>query len=104
MTKAAYNKVTEEMLCEKIKEVETAHINSQHGLAWKLVNDISGRRETQKGQIAGNTQQERLQNWHKHFMGLLGNPPNSDSEDNDIQSTEPSVSYLLVILYLQTWA
>ena len=80
----AYNKVTEEMLCEKIKEVETAHINSQHGLAWKLVKDISGRRETQKGQIAGNTQQERLQNWHKHFMGQLGNPPNSDSEDNDI--------------------
>ena len=33
----AYNKVTKEMLCKKIKEVETAHINSQHGLAWKLV-------------------------------------------------------------------
>ncbi|XP_015753298.1 PREDICTED: uncharacterized protein LOC107333054 [Acropora digitifera] len=80
----AYNKVTKEMLRKKIKEVETAHINRQHGLAWKLVNDISGRRETQKGQIAGNTQQERLQNWHKHFMGLLGNPPNSDSEGNDI--------------------
>ena len=67
-----YNIVEEECLQDKIKLVEEAHINRKHGQSWILVNDISGRRTTKKGQIKGNSQQERIQNWLKHFKGLLG--------------------------------
>ncbi len=62
--------------------LEESHINSQHGKAWKLVNELSGRRTSQRGQIKGDTQQERVKNWYEHFVGLLGSEP--DAIDADI--------------------
>ena len=58
----------EEVLREKIEMVETAHLNTKHGLSWQIINEITGRRASQKGQIAGNTQTERLQSWYRHFQ------------------------------------
>ena len=78
----AYNIITEEELNYKIRLIEDSHINSQHGQAWKLVNEISGRRTSQRGQIAGDTQQERVQNWYDHFVGLLGSEP--DASDANV--------------------
>jgi len=69
-----YNTVTEEDLSIKIQEVEQAHINCQHGRSWSLINEISGRKSSMKGQIKGDNKQERIENWYNHFRGLLGNP------------------------------
>ena len=80
----AYNTVTEEVLKEKIEMVEAAHVNSKHGLSWQIINEITGRRASQKGQIAGNTQTERIQSWYSHFQNLLGSPPIIENEDEEI--------------------
>jgi hypothetical protein len=80
----AYNLVTEEDLGKKLKEVETAHANCKHGLSWKLINDITGRKASKKGQLMGDTQKERVKNWYNHFKNLLGSPPTIEDEDEDI--------------------
>ena len=66
--------VTEEDLKNRIEEVEKAHINSKHGQSWKLINEITERNASKKGQLKGNTPNERLENWYNHFKCLLGNP------------------------------
>ncbi|KAI8514657.1 hypothetical protein Bbelb_072480 [Branchiostoma belcheri] len=39
---------------------------------------------TRKGQLEGNTQEERIENWYNHFKTLLGSPPNITDEDEEI--------------------
>ncbi|XP_072048490.1 uncharacterized protein [Amphiura filiformis] len=80
----AYNQVEEEDLSSKLIEVETAHANSKHGQSWRLINDITSRLASRKGQLEGNTQKERVTNWYNHFKNLLGSPPDIDDEDKDI--------------------
>ena len=80
-----YNQVMEEDLSEKIQEVQRAHANSQHGVSWKIINDITGRKASAKGMLLGSSQKERVQNWYNHFKDLLGKPPDicEDVEDLD---------------------
>lgn len=80
----AYNLVIEEDLSNKILGVETAHTNCKHGESWKLINEITGRRASTKGQLEGDNQQERVANWYNHFQDLLGSPPDINDEDEDI--------------------
>ena len=58
----------------KINQIENAQHDNQYKLSWKLINEISGRKASRKGQIEGDTKEERTANWFKHFQGLLGNP------------------------------
>ena len=88
-----YEQVSEENLTSKLKEVETAHINSKHGKSWKLINEISGRLTTRKGQIKGSTQKERLNSWYTHFNNLLGRPPDITTETED-EAISPVLSNL----------
>ncbi len=73
----AYNTIAEEEQRYKISLIEVSHVNSQHSQAWKLVNEIhvSGRRTSQRREIKGDTKQERIDNWYKPFVGLLGSEP-----------------------------
>ena len=79
-----YNDVVEEDLTSKLKEVEMAHVNSKHGQSWRLINDISGRKTSAKGQLKDDTQKERVKNWFNHFKNLLGSPPDIDDEEEEI--------------------
>ena len=60
----------------KIDEIKSAADNKQSALAWKTVNEISGRKKTTKAKIKANDQAERVSKWKDHFQNLLGNPPN----------------------------
>ena len=53
----AFNQVIEEDLSNKIQEVE-AHAYIKHGLSWRLINDITGRKASAKGQLKGDTQRK----------------------------------------------
>ena len=46
----------------KLKEFEEAITNHKHQLAWKLINDVTGRKMSRGGRIKGNTKVERLHN------------------------------------------
>ncbi|CAH1244380.1 Hypp7290 [Branchiostoma lanceolatum] len=79
-----YTKVKEEDLLQRIKEVEKAHENCKHGQSWKLINEVTNRRETKESQLEGNTPKERVTNWYNHFKSLLGKLHDITCEDEEI--------------------
>ena len=80
----------EELAC-KVEVVESANRNSQHGAAWKLINDISGRNSSQTSTLKANSPEERVQLWHTHFSNLLGNPPVISDQDTPIDKVFDSL-------------
>ena len=46
-----------------------------------MINVISGRKVSRKGQIEGDTKEDRASNWFKHFQG---NPPDNGGQDEEI--------------------
>ena len=48
----------------------------------ETINEISGRKSTNKAKIKATDNQDRIQKWQDHFKELLGNQP--DISDHDI--------------------
>jgi len=84
-----YDRLACEELEAKIREIEDADENCKYQLSWELINEISGRRQSKRGIIKGNSQEERLKSWYTHFQRLLGNPPNIGSETEEIPQIIP---------------
>ena len=59
----------EENLEEKSAGIEKSHACGQYNKAWRVVNEISGRKKYSRGQIAGAGLEERVSNWFNigHF-------------------------------------
>ena len=70
-----YDLEQEEYVKEKINEIEHASANNQSAVAWKIANEISGRKSTATSKIRASSQEERLKMWKDHFHNLLGKPP-----------------------------
>ncbi|XP_072047147.1 uncharacterized protein [Amphiura filiformis] len=81
----AYNQAIEDDLNIKLREVEMAHDNCKHSQSWRLINDITGRKSSMRGQLKGDTQMERVSNWYHHFKDLLGSCPDIEGEDDTIE-------------------
>ena len=79
-----YKKVAEEELSSRIQQIEEAENHHSYCKSWQLIKEISGRRTSGKGQLKGDTQQERVQNWFKHFQTLLGAPPDIGNETEEM--------------------
>ena len=77
----------EEAAPEKaIGEVESADMASRHIRRWRLINNITGRRNSRQGIIKGSSKEERVKRLYDHFRNLLGNEPaSSEVEDEDIE-------------------
>ena len=80
----AYAIVDEEELTSMVTEAEQAHASSRHGVAWKLINEISGRHRAQTSKLKASSPEERVQTWFNHFSKLLGSPPKISEEDTPI--------------------
>ena len=80
----AYRNVQEQELEEHIRTIEQSHGDQQYGEAWRVVNDITGRKKSKEGQVAGTSPEERVATWFTHFKNLLGKPPVVADPDEDI--------------------
>ena len=90
--KATYDEQHVKYIQSEIQLINHAAANKQSALAWKTVNEISGRKSSNKSKLKANSQTERLTKWQYHFQNLLGNAPNvSDTV------VEQIVDYLLDI-------
>lgn len=67
-----YDRLKGEELMEKVRRVEIAHGEQQYGESWRVINEMSGRKRSKEGQVAGNSPEERVNTWFTHFRGLLG--------------------------------
>ena len=70
-----YQKEQIEYLQKKVDTIKDATSNKKSAIAWKTVNEISGRKSTNKAKLKASSQDERLKLWQNHFQDLLGKPP-----------------------------
>ena len=78
----AYDCEQSKYLQNRIDEITSTVTNKKSGTAWKTINEISGRKSTNKAKIKATDNQDRIQKWQDHFKELLGNQP--DISDHDI--------------------
>ena len=55
-----YDRIQEEEIMEKVRRVDAAQGEQRYGEAWQVINEMSGRKRTKEGQIAGNSPEERV--------------------------------------------
>ena len=59
----------------KIDEIKMAVSNKKSAMAWKTVNDVSGRKNSNKAKITSISGEERIIVCHNYLKDLFGNPP-----------------------------
>ena len=73
--KSTYQSEQQSYLNSKIKDIEDASANEQSATAWQIVNEISGRKTTNKAKLKAADNEERVSIWQSHFQKLYGKPP-----------------------------
>ena len=81
--KDTYKEEQEIYIQNKINLIHNAAVNKQAALAWKTVNEVSGRKSSNSSKLKATSQADRLEKWKDHFKGLLGNGP--DVSDTPIE-------------------
>ena len=81
---STYDRLKEEDLMGKIERIETTQGEQKYGEAWKVVNEITGRKKAKEGQVTGSSPEERVTAWFTHFKKLLGSPLEVDKPDEEI--------------------
>ena len=81
-----YDRLTEEDLAEKLVDAERAHYSQQHSLGWNLINKVTDRKSSATGKLKGNIEKERRKRWYNHFSNLLGEGPNIEDEDEEVEA------------------
>ena len=79
-----YDLVKEQELEERTHTIEAAFGAQQYSEAWRVVNEISGRKKAKEGQVSGNSPEERVTTWSTHFKKLLGETPQVDDPVEEI--------------------
>ncbi|KAJ8399548.1 hypothetical protein AAFF_G00409590 [Aldrovandia affinis] len=69
---STYDKIKGELLMEKVRRVEAAQGEQQYGESWRVINEMSGCKRSNEGQVAGCSPVERVISWFTHFRDLLG--------------------------------
>ena len=80
-----YEELEEKELTGRINDIKQAHANQQHAEAWKLINDITGRKKSPAGKLNAKNQEERKKLWFNHFSKLLGEKP-EEAEGTEIET------------------
>ena len=69
---------------EMVDRIQAAHGDGRYGEAWKVINELTGRKKEKEGQVAGASPEERVATWFTHFRNLLGTVPSVEDSEEDI--------------------
>ena len=58
-----YDTIKGEELMEKVQRVQVAQGEQQYGEAWRVINEMTGRKRTKEGQVEGHSPEERVTTW-----------------------------------------
>ena len=89
-----YQREQEEYVTRKIEEIEDAISFKKSALAWKTVNEVSGRKKSNKAKLKANSEKERIQLWHIHFKELLGKPTSISTNDDINERSDQDITKL----------
>ena len=70
---------------ERVRRVQAAQGERQYGEAWRVINEMTGRKRTKEGQVEGHSPEERVTTWTTHFQKLLGETVDA-VEEEEIQA------------------
>ena len=73
--KGIYKTEQSNYLKSKIRQTQESTDNKQSATAWKIINEISGRKTTNKAKLKAENQKARIDKWKSHFENLFGKPP-----------------------------
>ena len=62
-----HNIVFGEELNQKITQIEQSNKTNKHQKSWKLINEITGRKTTERAILKGRNKEERVKNWYGYF-------------------------------------
>lgn len=54
------DRIKEYELMEKVQRVQAAHGHRRYGEAWKVINEMTGRKRNKEGQVGGHSPEERV--------------------------------------------
>ena len=60
------------MLHRKTEEIQNAISFKKTALAWKTVNEVIGKKASNKAKLKATSEKERIELWHDNFKDLLG--------------------------------
>ena len=83
-----YSELEEKEINKQVNEITQAHVTQQHSKAWKLINEITGRKSTPTGKIRAKSQEERKNLWFQHFSELLGESSTEEEERENEEEEE----------------
>ena len=63
-----------------VNEIANAVEHQKSGLAWETVNELTGRKGTNRDRIRAKSPEDRVKIWKGHFLNLLGQPPTITSK------------------------
>ena len=86
----SYDKEQSEYIQSKIDEIQNAVRNQKSAKAWKIVNEVSGRKNSCRSIIKAKNNEERVKLWQKHFQDLLGKPTKINENEEEISQIENS--------------
>ena len=85
--------VMEEELVSEIRRLEEMDNTKKHRETWKAINSISGRKKEKTSMLEGNNKEERVNNWFKHFEGLLGQEPHINNHQEEIHTALRGIEF-----------
>ena len=62
--------------------MQAAQGEKQYGEAWRVINEMTGRKRAKEGQVEGHSPEERVATWFSHFQSLLGTSAEDEEEEN----------------------
>ena len=82
--KDTYKRINEGRVADLAKRVENEYGGRRYGAAWKVINEITGRKKSKEGLVKGKTPQERVDAWFGYYSSLLGTAPDIEDPKEDI--------------------
>ena len=79
-----YKRINEERVADLAKRVEDEYSGRRYGAAWKVINEITGRKKSKEGLVKGKTPQERVDAWFGNYSSLLRTAPDIEDPEEDI--------------------
>ena len=76
----AYASADTEYIQGKINNISRQHTAHQHATAWSTINELTGRKSKPSIRLKGGSAERRKDNWLSHFTSLLGETPNTTSD------------------------
>ena len=68
-------------LQKQIDDIKTSADNKKSAIAWQIVNNITGRKTTNRSKTKAKDDKGRIQKWKQHFSLLLGKYPITTNQD-----------------------